>query len=119
MLDLNATYTVDGVARAYRTVNFDGYRAVRNFSDPATGVSSSLTRDHSLSKNGRARHLQQLTEQVSVTRNGVTTLEPLTINITIDMPKDLAADEVVPFVNGACDIVTTEAELPRFLGLES
>lgn len=119
MLDLNQTYTVDAVPRPYRTVTFDGMRCVRQYNDTTTGLSSTLTRDHSLSKSNRARHLQQLTENVSVTRNGVVTVEPITINITIDMPKDLAVDEVVPLVDAACAIVVTETELPRFLGLES
>lgn len=119
MLDLNPSYTVDGVSRPYRTVNFDGFKAVRVYTDTATGLKSTLTRDHSLTKGDRARHLQQFTEQVNVTKNGVTSVESITINITIDMPKDLAPATVVPLVEASCDIAVVEAELPRFLGLES
>lgn len=118
MLDMNQTYTVDGVARPYRAVQFDKYRTDRVYKDAVSGLSSHLVRDHS-TKNGRVRHLQQLNQQVEVTRNGVTSIENVTVNITVDAPEDSPEATLIPLIEGACGIVTTEAELPRFLSLES
>lgn len=118
MLDMNQTYTIDGVARPYRVVQFDGYRTDRAYKDAVSGLSSHLVRDHSV-KNGRNRHLQQLNQQVEVSRNGVTSIENVVINITVDTPAEVLDEVLIPLVEGACGIATTEADLPRFLGLES